>query len=463
MPQIQLLIRSCVSCLMILSAAVTLAQNVAPLKLQFMDADDKPIVGVDLKLGSFVYSDNSGLSLAMGDLKTVDGKPLNVDSEGKVTVAIPDAGLGDLARFRLNAKHPGFAEFNEWVNVEVNKINKITMPRGVRIAVTAVDADSGKSLVDNLYAIAEQKDLQQMVDWKSNGKGLLLSRPLRDTEKRIRLVEILDGKATRFSEPIDVPAEDGGRTVVSDIPMKQAFQFSGQLHRDVPRPVHNGMISVSVTWPTEKELQVTGPVGHWLAHAPVAEDGTFRVTGLPSGDWIQVIASSDGWISESAKAEMRQQVCPSENKWLNIEESILPNVFEFESSLTDVVIGMIPTVSASIRFVDEMDRPLVAAQFRAQRQQRFFHSSWSSREFRSQRSTADELIATRNGKTYEPMPTTSIEGKTNELGIANVVSIPGPTFEVQLEGMLFDGGRILATIDSKTLNDKPIKANRKKK
>lgn len=463
MPKIHLLIRSSVSCLMILNAAVASAQNVAPLKLQFVDANDKPIVGVDLKLGSFVYSDNSGLSMAIGDLKTVDGKPISVDSEGKVSVAIPDAGLGNLARFRLNAKHPGFAEFNEWVNVEVNEINKITMPRGVRIAVTAVDADSGKAIVDNLYAIAEQKNLQQMVDWKSNGKGLLLSRPLRNSEKRIRLVELVEGRAMRFSEPIDVPAEDGMRAIVTDIPMEQALQFTGQLHRDVPRPVRNGMISVCVTWPTETELQVTGPVGHWMAHAPIAEDGSFCVTGLPSGDWIQVIASCNGWFSEPAKAEIRHQVCPSESKWLNIEESILPNVFEFESSLTDVVIDMLPTVSASIRFVDEMDRPLVAAQFRAQRQQRFFHSSWYNQEFRSQRSTAEELIATRNGKTYVPMPATAIEGKTDELGVANVGSIPGPTFDVQLEGMLFDKGRIWASIDLKKLDDKPIKANRREK
>jgi hypothetical protein len=460
MAKTNLLVCGIVSSLVILHSTLAVAQNVAPLKLQFVDANDKPIVGVEMNLGSFVYTDNSGLSLAMNDLKTVDGGPLKVDSEGKVTVAIPDAGLGDLARFHLNAKHPGFADFNDWINVEVNKLNKITLPRGVRIAVTAVDADSGKTLVDNLYAIAEQKDLPQMVDWKSNGKGLLLSRPLRDTDKRIRLVELVDGMATRFSEPIDVPAEDGGRTVVSDIPMKRSLHFSGLLHRNVPRPVRNGMISICVTWPTEKELQETGPVGHWLAHAPVAEDGSFHVTGLPSGEWIQVIASCDGWFSEPAKAEVRQQVCPSESKWLNIEESILPNAFEFESSLADVVIGMLPTTSASIRFVDEMDRPFVASPFRAQRNQRFFHSSWYSREFRSRRSTAEELIAARNGKTYEPSTGTTIEGNTDERGVANVVSIPGPTFEIQLEEMLFEEGRIWKTIDLRTLNNKPIKVNR---
>ena len=69
-------------------------------------------------------------------------------------------------------------------------------------------------------------------------------------------------------------------------------------------------------------------------------------------------------------------------------------------------------------------------------------------------------MAARNGKTYEPMGGTIIDGKTDERGIANVVSIPGPTFEIQLEGMRFEEGRIWETIDLRTLNNKPIKVNR---
>lgn len=144
------------ACSLVISLEVARAQNVAPLQLQIVVANDNGIEAVEIKLGSLVFADNSGLSLGLNDLKTVDGGPLKVDSEGKVTVAIPDVQLGELARFRLNVKHPDFAEFNDWVNVEVKQLNKVAISRGVCIAVTAMTEDTGAKLTDNIYVIAEQ-------------------------------------------------------------------------------------------------------------------------------------------------------------------------------------------------------------------------------------------------------------------------------------------------------------------
>ena len=450
------------TCSLVISLGVASAQNVAPLQLQIVDANDNGIEAVEIKLGSLVFEDNSGLSLGLNDLKTVDGGPLKVDSEGKVTVAIPDVQLGELARFNLNVKHPQFAEFNDWITVEVKQLNKVTLSRGVRIAVTAMAADTGAKLTDNIYVIAEQKDLDQMVDWKSNGKGLLVSRPLRTFDKRIRLVELVDGKAIRFSDPIDVPAGEGERTVVNDVPMKQPLEFAGKLNGKVPRPIRNGMIAVCVTWPTEAEMKdTTGPVGHWLAYVPIAEDGSFRVTGLPSGDWIQAIASCDGWFSEPAKAEMRQRVCPPEAKWLNIEESILPSLFEFQASLMDAVVPMQPTYSVALRFINDDNTPVSNKQFWAQRNQRFFHSAWGNREFRSMRTTAEELIAVRKGIKYEWTSPEPIANKTDDQGVAKVVNFPGSKIEIQVEGIAFEDGGSWKSIDlEKGDNEHPIKVSR---
>ncbi len=146
-----------VTCSLNLSLAVASAQNVAPLQLQIVDVNNIGIDGVDFKISSMVFADDTGLSLAINDLKTVDGGPLKVDSDGKVTIAIPDVQLGELIRFRLNAEHPSFAEFNDWVSVEFKQLNKVTLSRGVRIAVTAVAEDTGAKLTDNVYVIAEQK------------------------------------------------------------------------------------------------------------------------------------------------------------------------------------------------------------------------------------------------------------------------------------------------------------------
>lgn len=444
------------------SPRFTQAQVVNPLQLQFVDANGNEVRDVHFSLASLVFVGNPAASFAINDLRTVDGGPLQVDALGKIRIAIPDLQLGDLTRFRLIAKHPDFAEFNDWVQVEINQWNRITLSRGVRIAVSAVDASTRAQILDNLFVIAEQKDSSQLADWKSNGKGLLISRPLRTSDTRIRLVEIVDGQAKRFSQPIDVPAAEGERTILNSQPMEAALKIRGRLKAIVPRPIRHGMIAVCISWPTETELMDTaGPVGHWLAHAPVAEDGSFQLSGLPSGDWIQVIASCDGWYNKPASAEVRQWICPSENRWANIEDSILPTAFEFRESLDDVEIEMQPTTSAALRFVDDLGNPVVETNFTAKRSQRFFHSAWDSRDFRSTRSTVAELLAARAAQAYLPEPGNSITGKTDGNGIAHLTGIPGKSFVIQLEGIRFEKGRAWMAIDLQDRDDRPITVKRK--
>ncbi len=83
------------------------------------------------------------------------------------------------------------------------------------------------------------------------------------------------------------------------------------------------------------------------------------------------------------------------------------------------------TVSASVRFVDQEDKPVANQAFRAHRGQRFFHSSWNSRDFRSRRSTAEEVLASRKGDVYHPIAGDMIVGKTDVQGIANIDQIHG--------------------------------------
>jgi hypothetical protein len=86
-----------------------------------------------------------------------------------------------------------------------------------------------------------------------------------------------------------------------------------------------------------------------------------------------------------------------------------------------------------------------------------------SRVFRSERSTAEELIAVRKGDTYRPISNGYIVGQTDDQGIANVVGIPGSIFSIQIEGMLFDNRRLWKSIDLDTNDDRAITVRCEKK
>lgn len=414
--------------------AESLAQDeLKPLKLQFVDVYGEPIAAVQVDPQSIVFRGNPGLSLAAGPLLTKNDKPLRADAKGALTIEVPDLQLGELAQIKIVAEHDSHAQFDDWLQVNVGGVTTVELARGVQIAVTAL-TEEGERIVDGLYAISEQKDRMELVDWKSNGKGLLLSRRLRVLDKRIRLVQIVDGEVLRFSEPIDVDNVDGERTLLSDVPMTKALRFAGRLSPDVARPVKNGMVTACVAWPTQEELQEYGPTGHWLAHAPIAEDGTFEFEGLPAGDTIQILASCDGWFTEAAPAGL--EIYPGESKLLADGDSILPELFEFTESVSDAELEMVPMRSCRVRCMIE-GKPVADAKVIASREQRLYHASWHSRNFRHALGTKDQLIAARTGKQTQG-EAFQFSAPTNGAGEAEFPFLPGSPINFRVEGYRFD-------------------------
>lgn len=411
------------------------------LQLKVIDSDGRPVEDVSIRLTSLVYADNSGLSISGQSSINAIGGEMVTDINGVISIKVPDALLGDLARFNLNAAHSDFAEFNQWLSVDPKGTTEITLARGVQIAVMAIDAETKAPIKDDLYAIAEQQESDSFIDWKLKNNGTLVSRPLNDSDCRIRLVQIKDGVATRFSDVIDVESVDTNRKLLRDVPIKAAIKLNGRLRDEVARPVTNGQALVCISWPNEAEQDKYGPAGHWLSHAPIDAEGNFEFSGLPPSDCVQVIAYCDGWFNQSATADLRMARFPGENKLLNIDDNILPALFVMDGAAEPLVVSMQPTVDATIRFLDAKERPIANAEIRVQRSQRFFAASWSSREFGQQWNTALQLQACRRGEDYTPAPGPVFEGRTDESGLVQFKNLPGRKLLAHIIGRNFQDNR----------------------
>lgn len=417
--------------------AVQFAGRADLTEIQIVDQYDKPVVGARLEIQSLVFRGKPGFSISAAFIQAPKSGFVS-DSEGRCTLPIPDVGFGKVAQLSMLVQHESFADFDDTLMVDADGNAKLALNRGVQIAVTAVDAELGTRVKQGLFAISEQMDRNDLRDWKSNGNGLLLSRRLRVIDKRFRLAQIVDGEALRFSDAVDVTKGDGERTLISDVPMYPSQSFAGRIADDVPRPVRNGIVSVCVAWPTLEEIDAYGPAGHWLAHAPIQEDGTFELKGLPRGKWIQVIASCDAAFNLPAPRRILRKAFPGENKMLNIEDSILPTIFEFDRSREDVVIRMQETQAAIAKCVDINGDPISNAKVIVERQQRFFHGSWASRRFRSAISTKEQLIGLRGGTEYEPEFADEFSSLTDVDGLAKLQHLPGKKLLFRVQGMFFE-------------------------
>lgn len=392
--------------------------------LKFVDSNDEPIEEVRFTTNSLVFVGNSGASFG-ATLTNSNGGALVSSADGCIDCRVPDMQLGNLARMRLDTSHDEFVAFDDWISI-TDDVTKVVLQRGVQVAVTAIDAQSKEPIKENLFGIAEQDKNKQMKDWKLTQNGTLVSPALPVDAHRVRLVEIVEGKARRFSDPIDIQQQDGGKRILKDVLMNPAITLRGTLNPEIPRPIKNGQVNICVAWNAEKDLKFGDEAGHWFDRVAVAEDGQFEIEGIPPGDWLQLIASCDGWISQASPKELRQAVYPALDN--RLDATTLPLLLNLKTLPASIVVDMVPRRTIYVEVLDEAGKPMKDVSLSIVDYPFISNGRWG-------RITRDELMASREKREFivEYVNSTRVI-KTDESGVAEVTGFHGDKRSLNLRG-----------------------------
>ena len=102
--------------------------------------------------------------------------------------------------FEFMASHSSFVDQSKNRVHFDQEVTEIQMDRGFRIAVSAVDGETGQRLTENLYAAIGADD----VTWKTKNNGTLVSSPMEQRDRFLRVVELVEDKPARFLSLIHI-------------------------------------------------------------------------------------------------------------------------------------------------------------------------------------------------------------------------------------------------------------------
>ncbi|MEZ6063954.1 MAG: hypothetical protein R3C19_26720 [Planctomycetaceae bacterium] len=233
---------------------------------------------------------------------------------------------------------------------------KITLTRGRRIAVSAVDADTGAKLTENVHAMLSGSWGSD--DWAAMKNGMLLSRAVEKSEPRtLRVFQIPDGGPIRFSTTIDLSDYgDELRVLLKDVQLHAGTRVEGTIDKQVPRPVANGVVTISVI--TGSDNNDWRAKSQWADWTPIREDGTFTFDSLPRGDVVQMIAVCDGWVSSHPEAkELEAAGMPDRDRGFQTTR-VAPQVARLEGDRISPTVRMELTASCRIKVVDADGMPI---------------------------------------------------------------------------------------------------------
>jgi beta-lactamase regulating signal transducer with metallopeptidase domain len=281
------------------------------------------------------------------------------NEKGEVTVEYPRFVYEEMETGQLifSVSHPDFVPFSSQGESVDNPI-KVTMDAGRRVRITAKDSATGMRLTEPLFVIHPGDP--SFLPWKMQEDGSLQSNALDKSLSLVMVVCLREGHPALFSDLIHLETFPEGDCRIDDVPMSPGRVVRGQLSENVPRPVINGRIGLSVASSIKEKPSYDDSL-FWHDSAEIGEDGTFEFPSVPREIDIQLIANCDGWVSQSAPTEEILQRFPyvttDEHAQSMRDGMTVAQLFSAEKA-EPIVLRMEPTAICEFKVVDQSGAPV---------------------------------------------------------------------------------------------------------
>jgi beta-lactamase regulating signal transducer with metallopeptidase domain len=387
------------------------------------DEDGKPLAGATVKPFGF----------RVQGMRHVDGNgwytnrfgpanPVITDDEGKAwlrypVVAIPEEKLLTGALI-FTVRHPDYCPVVEQ-DYPVDGTGKpFRLTKGISLEVSGYFGPD-RQLVTELVPNLSQEGINPE-DWQKEGNGVYAFHQLSAGSHLIQLTGRLPSGEIVYSDTLDFTAEKG-KTCRFEMEMKPGIRIEGRLDDNVPRPVKNGRVLISVRPPQFPAYVVYEDVSavwkkyehvnFWRSYRPIAEDGTFVFESVPPGE-VDVIVHGDGFVSKSI------------GQRANGPNFAIPQPFPLTAPLTKIVVVTEPTATLELTARTRWGRPIQGATVylnpNVMRMGDIF--GWT-RAYSSE----------ERFRTMQPLPPVPYSGKTDSSGRVEIRNLPPEERGLEIE------------------------------
>jgi beta-lactamase regulating signal transducer with metallopeptidase domain len=307
--------------------------------------------------------------------KDVFGPPVAVvtDRTGKAWVRYPVMGIPEEKELTgglvFSVSHPEYATVRRQEYKVDSPEPPIRLVRGIHVTVSGYYG-SGHQAVTNLIPNLSEEMLRPE-DWQKTATGELTFHKLSPGGHLLQLMGRLPSGEIVYSDSQPFTAQPGQEYHYA-LEMKPGIRLEGRLDDQVPRPITNGRVLISVR-PKEfpavliPEDMATlcrqyGEFYFWHSYRPVAADGTFVFESVPPGE-VDVIVHGDGFVSQSLGRLQYRSFDPQTHQttlWPDAHVN-LPQPFPLTAPLTTITVATEPSATLAVTAKTKSGQPVAGA------------------------------------------------------------------------------------------------------
>jgi hypothetical protein len=307
------------------------------------DEDGKPIEGATILPTGFRVKGIHGAD-AYGWITKLFGPPEKAvtDGEGKAYVKYLVEGIPEEKEFTgaliLSFSHPDFASVL-LQSYSVDESEKpVQLTHGIHLEISGYfgkDHQPVPELIPNL-----NEEIIHQDDWLKETNSTFGFNKLSPGTHLIQLMGRLHTGEIVYSDSFSFTATKG-KDYNFALEMKPGIRVEGRIDDQVPRPVKNGRVLISVrtkefpAWnnyaDVEDILNRYPNFRNWQSYRPIAEDGTFTFESVPPGS-LDVIVHGDGFASQSGGDFERKDG----TKLIKVHNFALPQAFPLVAPMTKI-------------------------------------------------------------------------------------------------------------------------------
>ncbi len=243
--------------------------------------------------------------------KDLFGPPEKVvtDAEGKAYIKYPVEGIPEEKEYTgklfFSVTHPDYSTVRPQEYSVDTPEKPIRMTRGIHLKVSGYIGGDHQSVPELAPMLNEE--VIHTNDWQKVEGNAYLFNKMSPGGHLLQLMGRLSSGQIVYSEVQEFTAEKG-KDYSFDLEMKPGIRLEGRLADNVPRPVKNGRVLISVrpkefpAWTTNWDqvnpvFDKFPNVSFWKTYRPIAADGSFVFESVPPGE-VDVIVHGDGFASK---------------------------------------------------------------------------------------------------------------------------------------------------------------------
>jgi RNA polymerase sigma factor (sigma-70 family) len=332
------------------------------------DEDGKPVEGATILPDGFRVKGIHGAD-GYGWNKKLFGPPEKAvtDRDGKAYVKYPVEGIPEEKEFTgkliFSVSHPEFSTVRPQEYSVDSPERPIQLTHGIHLEVSGYvgrDHLAVSELVPNL-----NEEIIHKEDWQKMEDRVYAFHKLSPGGHLIQLMGRLPSGEIVFSESFAFTAEKGKEYSFS-LEMKPGIRLEGRLDDNVPRPVKNGRVLISVrpnefpAWNNYADvddiLKKYPNFYPWKSYRPIAEDGTFVFESIPPGG-LDVVVHGDGFVSQNG-GDFLQRI---NSKLVKVPGFALPQAFPLVAPTTKIEVLTESTATLELTAKTKQGKPVTGA------------------------------------------------------------------------------------------------------